>query len=315
MDHTYKCFGTCSELEVDYDKKEIRAKTIDYWGEHLTCRDFGVITHYEFEYVKTEWVESEKEDSDSRDHLIQLRETMRVNGPSEELGDFDPEEEKHAIFQHNEVGLKLWYFYYQNSEVKTSSLYFSQKDAFEARRKLKPLIKHLGSRSMADNNIFVGREHLRIGDIVSLGIPFSEFNDVVSVWRERENVVSPNIFLPKFGELILDIGSYEKDEKVGKVELKTTRRMNEEEVMPLFEYMKASMPTGSLYDDGGYGVPSPPHEINHFWPLPQGEVYMRWHGMRDFSWYDGWDIIRLELYEDALLKKCRDEAYWRSEVD
>lgn len=91
--------------------------------------------------------------------------------------------------------------------------------------------------------------------------------------------------------------------------------MNDEEVLPLFDYMKESMPTGVRYDDGGYGVPAPPHEINHFWLLPQGEVYMRWHGMRDFSWYDGWDIIRLELYEDALLKKCRDEAYWRSEVD
>lgn len=104
-------------------------------------RDFGVITHYEFGYVKTEWAESDHEDSDSRDHHIQLCEAMRVNGPCEELGDFEPEEERLAIMRHNEVGLKLWYFYYQNTEVKKSSLYFSNKDAFEARRKLKPLIK------------------------------------------------------------------------------------------------------------------------------------------------------------------------------
>ena len=80
----YNCSGICSELEVDYDKKEVRAKARNYWSEYILSRDFGVITHYEFEYVKTEWVENDKEDSDSRDHLIHLRETMRVNGPCEE---------------------------------------------------------------------------------------------------------------------------------------------------------------------------------------------------------------------------------------
>lgn len=141
MDRYYNCFGLCSELEVDYGKKEVRAKAKDYRGEHILSRDFGVITHYEFEYVKTEWAESDHEDSDSRDHHIQLCEAMRVNGSCEELGDFEPEEERLAIMRHDEVGLKLWYFCYQNSEVKKSSLYFSNKDAFEARRKLKPLIK------------------------------------------------------------------------------------------------------------------------------------------------------------------------------
>ena len=91
MDRYYNCSGLCSELEVDYDNREIRAKTRDQWGEHILRRSFGVITHYEFEYVKTEWVESEKEDSDSRDHLIQLRETMGISGPCEELGDFSLE--------------------------------------------------------------------------------------------------------------------------------------------------------------------------------------------------------------------------------
>jgi hypothetical protein len=102
---------------------------------------------------------------------------------------------------------------------------------------------------------------------------------------------------------------------VGYVELKTTRKMTEGEVLPLFEYMKESMPIDVHYDDGGYGVPAPPHEINHFWPLPQGEVYMRWHGLRDFSWYNGLDYVRIELWEQSRLNECRDEAYWRSEVD
>jgi len=292
MDRYYNCSGLCSELEVDYDNREIRAKTRDQWGEHILSRDFGVITHYEFEY--------------------EHRETMRVNGPCEELGDFEPEEERLAIMRHDEVGLKLWYFYYQNSEVKNSSLYFSQKDAFEARRKLKPLIKYLGSQGLEDKNMFVGSEHLRIGDIVSLGIPSSEFREAVSSWRHRENVTSPNIFLPKFGECTLDIGS---QDNVGYAGLVTTRKMNEEEVLLLFEYMKENMPIGVHYDDGGYGVPAEPHRINHFWPLPQGEVYMRWHGLDHFSWCNGQDYVRIELWDHSRLSECRDEVYWRSEVD
>lgn len=291
MDRYYNVSAICSELEVDYDKKEVRAKYRDRWGEHILLRDFGVITHYEFEY--------------------EHRETMLVNGPCEEIGDFEPEEERLAIMRHDEVGLKLWYFYYQNSEVKNSSLYFSQKDAFEARRKLKPLIKYLGSQGLEDKNMFVGSEHLRIGDIVSLGIPSSEFREAVSSWRHRENVTSPNIFLPKFGECTLDIGS---QDNVGYAGLVTTRKMNEEEVLLLFEYMKENMPIGVHYDDGGYGVPAEPHRINHFWPLPQGEVYMRWHGL-DFCFDVGLDYVRIELWDYTRLKECRDEVYWRSEVD
>ncbi len=160
--------------------------------------------------------------------------------------------------------------------------------------------------------MFVGSEHLRIADIVSLNIPSSEFNHTLSLWREKEKVAPPNIILPKLGEYSLDIGT---QEHVGYVGLKTTRRMSEEEVLPLFDYMKGSMPTGVYYDDGGYGVPASPHEINHFWPLPQGEVYMRWHGLRDFSWYNGLDYVRIELWDCSRLRECRDEAYWRSEVD
>ncbi len=124
-------------------------------------------------------------------------------------------------------------------------------------------------------------------------------------------MASPNIFLPKFGECTLDIGS---QDNVGYAGLVTTRKMNEEEVLLLFEYMKENMPIGVHYDDGGYGVPAEPHRINHFWPLPQGEVYMRWHGL-DFSFDDGLDYVRIELWDYTHLKECRDEAYWRSEVD
>ena len=157
---------------------------------------------------------------------------------------------------------------------------------------------------------FVGIDHLRLGDIVSLGIPSTEFREAVSSWRQRENVATPNILLPKFGECTLDIGS---QENVGWVELKTVRKMREEEVLPLFDYMRESMPIGVRYDDGGYGVPAPPHRINYFWPLPQGEVYMRWHGL-DFKFDEGLDNVRIELWEQSRLNEIRDEEYWRSEV-
>lgn len=308
----YNSSGICYELEVDYDKKKVRTKTRDYRSEYILSRDFGMITHYEFEYLKKENVESGKEDSASRDHLILLRETMRVNGTCEELGDFGSKEESLAIMRHDEVGLKLWFFYYQNSEMKKSSLYFANKDAFEARRKLKPLIKYLGSQGLEDRNMFVGSEHLRIAEIVSLDIPISKFNDAVSAWREKENMKHPYICLPKFGECTLDVGS---QENVGYVKLVTTRQMSDEEVIPLFDYMKESMPIDVYYDDGGYGVPAPPHEINHFWPLPQGEVYMRWHGLDQFSRGNGQDYVRIELWNHTRLNECRDETYWRSEVD
>ena len=312
MDRYYNCSGLCSELEVDYDKKEVRAKTRDHRGEYILIRGFDVITHYEFEYVKTEWVESDKEDSDSRDHLIQLRETMRVNGPCEELGDFELEEERLAILLHFEVGLKLWYYYYQNSEVKSSSLYFSSKDAFEARRKLKPLIKFMEGKGLKDKNMFVGCKHLRIANIVSLNVSFSEHNQTLSLWREKEKVESPYVCLPMFGECSLDIGKVEVGEIVGHATLVTRRRMNEDEMRTLYDYMKESMPIDVYYDDCGYGTLPEPGVLRHFWPLPQGEVHMYWN---PYNNNPGLDHVKIELWDCARLLQIRDEEYWRSEVD
>ena len=312
MDRYYNCSGLCRELEVDYDNREIRAKNRDQWGVHVERRKFDVITHYEFEYVKMEWVESDKEDNDSRDHLIQLRETMRVNGLCEELDDFEPEEERLAVLLHYEVGLKLWYFYYQNSEVKTSSFYFSDKDAFEARRKLKPLIKYLGSQGIEDKNMFVGSEHLRIANIVSLNISASEFNHTLSSWREKENVMSPYVCLPMFGECSLDIAKVEGGEIISHATLVTKRRMNECEMRTLYEYMKESMPIEVYFDDGGYGTLPEPGILRHFWPLPQGEVHMHWNPYNNSP---GLDYAKIELWDCARLQQIRDEEYWRSEVD
>lgn len=103
-----------------------------------------MISHYEFEYVQTEHSNYE---------------TMRVCGSYDELPDNRP---LSVTTDSEKVGLKLWFNYYQNEELKQSSLDFSQKDAIEARHKLNTLIKHLRQWRTSDEfNMFVGEQHLR----------------------------------------------------------------------------------------------------------------------------------------------------------
>ena len=85
-------------------------------------------------------------------------------------------------------------------------------------------------------------------------------------------------------------------------------------MLPIMEYMKRTMPTGMLYDDHGYGVLPKPHEVQHFWAVPQGEVHMTWDGINRPS-SDGLDYVTIELWDIGLLNQTRDEEYWRSEVD
>lgn len=134
-------YNSLGNLEVDYDKKEVRAggRTID----------FGMISHYEFEHVETVWKDDyELQDSDMRTGIYCDEEIMRVYGECKELQNVSSDEDMQNIRERHwalcdEVGLKLWFNYYQNEELKQSSLDFSQKDAIEARRKLNPLIKYL----------------------------------------------------------------------------------------------------------------------------------------------------------------------------
>lgn len=288
----YKSLG---HLEVDYDKREVRAG-----GRRI---DFGRISRYEFEHVQTEYVDCNPQDSDAREHGLFSYETMRVMGACEELPDLSPETERRAALV-DEVGLKLWYYYFQCDELKESSLDFSQKDAMEARHKLKPLIKHL--REKGNVNMFVGEEHLRIGGLASLNVPRKEFD------LHRAD-------LPVFGPCT--VHAYGKD-VIGRVCLITERKMREEEMLPMLEYMSQSMPMEPRYDDHGYGVMSKPHEVSLTWSLPQGEVTMEWDGFNytrgnepSHPSGDGLDFVRIILQDCALLRQFRDEAYYRSLVD
>ena len=106
------------------------------------------------------------------------------------------------------------------------------------------------------------------------------------------------------------------------VNLVTERRLSEEEMPPILDYMKKSMPMEPYYDDHGYGVMPKPHEINLFWKLPQGRVEMSWDGFNytrgdepNQPRGEGMDYVRLELWDCSLLEQTRDEEYYRSLVD
>lgn len=291
----YKSLGN---LEVDYDKREVRAG-----GRRI---GFGRLSHYEFEHVQKEYGACDPQDSDAREHGTFNYEIMRVNGACEELPGMSPEAERNAALV-DEVGLKLWFNYYQCEELKESSLDFSQRDAVEARRKLKPLIKYLREwRASDDFNMFVGELHLRIGNLASLNIPQKEFH------LQRAE-------LPVFGPCT--VHAYGKD-VIGHVHLITDRKMSEEEMLPLLEYMNQSMPMEPLYNDHGYGVLPKPHEVNLIWSLPQGEVTMDWDGFNytrgdepNHPLGDGLDYVRIVLTDCDYLRRSRDEAYFRSLVD
>ena len=159
-------------------------------------------------------------------------------------------------------------------------------------------------RAGDDFNIFVGEEHLRIGNELSLD-------------SARQACC---VELPWFGKCSVQVvGS---PDHVTHARIMTERRMSEEEVLPILEYLERTMPTGMLYDDHGYGVLPKPHEVRNFWALPQGEVHMTWDGYNytrgkepNHPRGDGLDYIIIELWDIDKLNQTRDEEYWRSEVD
>ncbi len=86
--------------------------------------------------------------------------------------------------------------------------------------------------------------------------------------------------------------------------------------------MKQSMPCEPHYDDHGYGVMPKPHEIELVWEMEQGNVDMHWDGFNynrgnepNLPQRDGFDYVRIDLWDGTVIRRSRDEEYWRSEVD
>lgn len=291
-------------IEVDYEKKEVRA------GGRII--DFGRISHYEFEHVETVWKEDyDPQDSDMRAGINRESEIMHVYEECKELQDVSDKKWQEIREKHwalcDKVELKLCFNYYQNEELKQSSLYFSRNDAIEARRKLKPLIMHLREWRTSDAfNMFVGEKHLRIGNLSSLSVLTKDFN-------------IHEASLPVFGPCT--VHAFGTD-VITHISLTTKRRLREEEMLPMLEYMRKSMPVKPHYDDHGYGVMPKPHEIELVWELPQGNVAMRWDGFKydrgkgpNLPKGDGYDFITIDLWDCSSIRRSRDEEYWRSEVD
>ncbi len=154
--------------------------------------------------------------------------------------------------------------------------------------------------------MFVGEQYLRIGNLASLNIPYKEFH------LQRAE-------LPIFGPCT--VRTYGTD-IITHVYLETERRLSEEEMLPILEYMKKSMPMEQYYNDHGYGIMPKSHEIDLFGELPQGRVEMSWDGFNNTRGDnpeqprgDGMDYIRIELCDCVFLRQTRDGAYYRSLVD
>lgn len=95
----------------------------------------------------------------------------------------------------------------------------------------------------------------------------------------------------------------------------TTGRMSEAKALMLLEYMKKTINGVEYYDDHGYhGLSPSPHEINSFWKLNQGEIYIKWNGVLNTT-NDGLDVVEIELRNKVFIEELHDEEWWRSEVD
>ena len=175
-------------------------------------------------------------------------------------------------------------------------------------------------------NMFVSWEHLIVCHS-QLDTSAEDFNDAImehpgiSLCKKTENEITYKGDLPVFGPCNIHV-VIPKELPVGHVSIVTERKVSEEEVLPMLEYMKQSMPCEPHYDDHGYGVMPKPHEIELVWEMEQGNVDMHWDGFNysrgnepNLPQRDGFDYVRIDLWDGTVIRRSRDEEYWRSEVD
>lgn len=142
----------------------------------------------------------------------------------------------------------------------------------------------MGNQCRTDN-MFVGENHLCIQQHTMLNTSLVAFSEEIlkqtgySLSRDDNQRKTFECELPVFGSCsvtVHDSGISGKD-LIGLVIVMTKKKISEDEMMPMLEYMKQTIDSEPYYDDHGYGGSPRPHEIDLRWDLPQGRLDM--HGM------------------------------------
>lgn len=174
-----------------------------------------------------------------------------------------------------------------------------------------PDLMDMGNQCMT-NNMFVGENHLCIQQHTTLNTSLVAFREEIlkqtgySLYSEDDQRKTFECELPVFGSCsvtVHDSGISGKD-LIGLVIVKTKRKISEDEMMPMLEYMKQTIDTEPYYDDHGYGGSPRPHEINFRWDLPQGRVGMTWDGFNNAY---RTDCVAIFLRDCAFLLAIEDK--------
>lgn len=205
----------------------------------------------------------------------------------------------------------------KKNKKRLSDMRYSNEDA---------VVKNL----LNDYNMFVCGEHLMVC-YAQLDTPASEFHDAmmehpgVSLCENTDGSVKTKDLkykanLPVFGPCNVYVDVPRQELTIGHVRIVTERKVSEQEMLPMLEYMKQSLPVVPHFDDHGYhGVKPAPHEIELVWEMAQGNIDVHWDGFRydldNVPQGDGYDYVRIVLWDGTLIRRSRDEEYWRSEVD
>ena len=178
---------------------------------------------------------------------------------------------------------------------------------------------------MKEDNMFVSGEHLSISHYARLYTSADVFNDSILRWtgcslcERRERKMTYKGDFPVFGpcHIYVDVPL---SGIIGHVRIVSERKISEQEMLPMLEYMKQSLDAEPLFDDHGYkGLTPRPHEIELFWEMEQGNINMHWNDFHyshdNVTQGDGYDFVSIELWDGTVIRASRDEEYWRSEVD
>ena len=164
-------------------------------------------------------------------------------------------------------------------------------------------------------NMFIFWEHLSILHHAQLNTSAEVFNNAILNWYgyslcdRNEGGITYKGELPILGSCVIYV-DVPKELPIGHVRIMTDRKVCEEEMLPMLEYMKQSMPCEPHYDDHGYKVMPKPHEIKLIWELPQGNVDMHWDGFNydrgsgtNLPRGDGYDFVKIDLWDRTVIQR------------